>query len=432
MVKLLYPVRIIAGMRLAYKRVLKNALGMLSPTPSEEREVLSAARRVQNKLEKAVKLEVFLGGSIAKGTWLRGARDIDFFVRFPLAEFKGRSAELADLIAPKIKSVYPNAERLHGSRDYFRFLDSGFAFEVVPILKINRAEQALNITDISPLHVRWVLRNANAGMKGEIRLLKGFLAAAGLYGAESHIMGFSGYVCEVLTIHCGGFMGVLKEAAGWMPGKWLDPAGHFRSRQEALLALNKSKLGPLVLIDPVQANRNAAAALSIENFRKFKGLCRDFIRCPSEAMFVQKRIEEKKLRTGLRGRELVWLEVEPLKGKRDIVGAKLRSFLDRLAETAEREGFKVEDKGWQWHSESRAEMWLVFSGRLPKEREVFGPPLSFKENVAEFKKTHPNARAIKGRLVAVERRRFTEPLDFVKYACKLPHLKARVGRVMVR
>ncbi len=48
---------------------------------------------------------------------------------------------------------------MHGSRDYFQIKEKGFTFEVVPILKIKDAKEAMNITDVSPLHAAWVKKH---------------------------------------------------------------------------------------------------------------------------------------------------------------------------------------------------------------------------------------------------------------------------------
>ncbi len=41
-------------------------------------------------------------------------------------------------------------------------------------------------------------------------MFKKFVKAAGVYGAEVKIQGFSGYVCEVLTLKFGSFLETLR------------------------------------------------------------------------------------------------------------------------------------------------------------------------------------------------------------------------------
>ena len=42
-----------------------------------------------------------------------------------------------------------------------------------------------------------------------------FCKVAGVYGAESYIQGFSGYVLELLVINYKGFKGVIRNVAKW-------------------------------------------------------------------------------------------------------------------------------------------------------------------------------------------------------------------------
>ena len=138
-----------------------------------------------------IKAEPVAGGSYAKGDYLNNP-DIDIFVIFD-QEYKDKNlSKLLEKILSKFKP-----DLVHGSRDYFHVGQ----FEVVPVLKINKAEDAQNITDVSPLHVKWVSKHIK-DMHDDIRLAKLFCKSAKLYGAESHVMGFSGYIlnCDIQVI----------------------------------------------------------------------------------------------------------------------------------------------------------------------------------------------------------------------------------------
>ncbi len=85
----------------------------------------------------------------------------------------------------------------------------------------------------------------------------------GVYGAVNKVCGFSGYLAELLILKCGDFVGVIKEAAVWKSGTTISLAeegdGSFRS--------------PLVFIDPVDRDRKAASALSVDSFAVFISAC---------------------------------------------------------------------------------------------------------------------------------------------------------------
>ena len=61
--------------------------------------------------------------------------------------------------------------------------------------------------------------------------------------------------------------------------------------------LNKSKTqSPLIIVDPVQPDRNAAAAVSREKFEIFKKKAREFISKPEVEFFQVKKIDIKELK----------------------------------------------------------------------------------------------------------------------------------------
>lgn len=55
--------------------------------------------------------------------------------------------------------------------------------------------------------------------------------------------------------------------------------------------LNYSKKqSPLVLIDPIQPDRNAAAALSQEKYQKFIQVSKEYLKNPSDDFFEKKNL----------------------------------------------------------------------------------------------------------------------------------------------
>src|SRR3989338_8070005 len=178
---------------------LKPVLRKIKPGKDEQKKFSTATASFLKSLNAALGKDgtALLGGSGAKGTWLSGSHDMDVFVAFDYKKYADHSSELSGLLEKGLKKAFPKTgiDRLHGIRDYFQLSYQSLMFEIVPILKINKAEEARNITDISPLHSAWVNKHA-AKVKDDIRLLKQFCKANNMYGAESYIGGFSGYVLE--------------------------------------------------------------------------------------------------------------------------------------------------------------------------------------------------------------------------------------------
>ena len=173
------------------KKLLSEVILEIRPSEKYEKEILDKSNSIITQINKGMKgAKAVLAGSGAKGTWLK-TFDADIFVKFNYSRFKDKSNKLSDMLEKFLKKHF-KIIRLHGSRDYFQIRQQKFTFEIVPILEIKRSEQAKNITDVSPLHSDFVLKHKK--LVDEVRLTKQFFKAEKVYGAESYIRGFSGYV----------------------------------------------------------------------------------------------------------------------------------------------------------------------------------------------------------------------------------------------
>ncbi len=401
---------------------MKEVLTTIKPDQKEhlllKKNTQALLKKLNSKLHGA---EAILGGSGAKDTWLSGSHDLDIFVRFDYDTFASRTSELSDLLQPALKKSFSKITRLHGSRDYFQLKYKNMNVEVIPILNISKAEQAKNITDVSPLHSIWVNKHTKS-IKDDVRLMKQFLKANHLYGAESHIRGFSGYVVEILIAYYGSFEKLLQASQSWAVKEIID-AAKFYPTNDVLFQLNKSKTqSPLIVIDPVDKNRNAAAALSDDAFFQFKKLARDYLKKPHASFFVKKKIDLAQLRreTNL---NIVYITVAPFSGKEDVVGTKILKVFTFLQEKLKK--FVVKKSGWDWD----IMYFLVEKKELPKEELMQGPPMGMKEHVQRFRKKHKNAFEEKGRLLARVPVKYPKLENYVAWLVKEKYLKRYVKRV---
>ncbi len=385
-------------------------------------------RKLNSKLRKA---RALLGGSGAKDTWLAGNHDVDIFVLFDYQTFSEKSAELSSLLKPVLKRAFPGKRmvKLHGSRDYFQMRYENINFEIIPILKISKASQAKNITDISPLHSRWVNTHTK-GLKDEIRLAKQFLRAQRLYGAESYIAGFSGYVVEILIAHYGSLEKLLKASQQWKVKEVIDAENHY-PKKDALFQLNKSKTqSPLIVIDPVDKTRNASAALSIEKFLRLKAVAQAYRKKPDAKFFQEGEItlEKMKREAEREKHNLVFISVLPLAGKEDVVGMKLLKTYGFLQ--GRLKGFGIKKSGWSWDKGKQAAFYFFLEKKeLPKVEIRPGPPLALKEHLAGFRKKYQETFVEGGRLMARVPVRNYELKGFVKETVKGEYVKERVKEV---
>ncbi len=369
---------------------------------------------------KNINAKIALGGSAAKGTMLKGDFDVDLFAQF---DYSYRKEDLSILLEKVLENFEP--KRVPGSRDYFKFKYKGINFEVVPVLDIKSPEQAENVTDASPLHVNWVKRKtaSHPELIDQIILTKKFMKANRLYGAESYIGGFSGHVVDILTIHYGGFMELLKASQDWEPYTRIDPENHGTK-------INKSKRSPLILIDPIQPDRNAAAALTMKKFKKFKTRAKDFLKDPSKDFFHKEELTKQALLEKAKQNRLIYIEAEPVEGKKDVVGAKLMKSYQYIKHQLKSHDFKIIDSGWEW--KDKGILWyIVPHKKLHIIKEHPGPPLKNKRHVEKFKEQHKETYVRKGRIFAEIKRKYTEPEKLIQDVLQNKYIKTRTKSTSV-
>ena len=397
------------------KNVLKQALLEIKPEKETVREVEEFLKKINKLLKKnKIKAKATAGGSYAKNTWLQGDYDVDVFVRF---DMKHKDEDLSKLLKKALKVFKP--ELVHGSRDYF-WVKNMIKFEIVPVLDIKKAKEAENVTDFSPWHVKWV-NTKGKKYKDDIRLAKKFCKAQGVYGAESYIHGFSGHVIDILVIYYKGFIPLLKAALKWKPKVIIDCSGKIGKKAEMML--NKSKTtGPLIVIDPVQPDRNAAAALNQKMFEKFIKSAKKFLKKPAITLFEPEKLDLDKLK---KKGKVILIKVDVPSGKEDPVGAKLLKahlfIKSRLTD------FEPIESIWKWDRNKKAEfIYVLKKKKLPETYERPGPPAEMKAQVKEFKKKHKKILVKKGRVVAVLKYKNRTPEKVLKEVLKDKYLKGKV------
>jgi tRNA nucleotidyltransferase (CCA-adding enzyme) len=386
-------------------------------------EIRKEVNGFQERLKKGVgkQAEVFIGGSYAKGTMLKkGKIDIDVFVIFP--EDKG---DLSEKLRKFLTRAGFKFSTIHGSRDYFQVNVKGITFEIVPIFKIKKAEQSKNITDISPLHVKWLIGKIKKkpNIPKEIILSKIFCYSQNCYGAESYISGFSGYALEVLTVYYKSFMNFLKQASKWdLKTKIIiDPEKYYKNKDEILREINKAKQeGPLILIDPVQKERNVCAALNKKTLENFVKTAKSFLRNASYTYFEKKPIDFERWK---KKEGFFIIKATTLKKKTDIAGAKLKKFLDFIDYESYKNGFKIIKKEIDFDEEELEAKFYVLVEKCD-EMLVKGPPTNLdKKHILAFKKKWKNAFEKQGKLFAKMPCKFKNFEDFMRNLKKSPIIK---------
>ena len=404
---------------------MQEVLKKIKPNKEEQAKFKQSSDSFLEKI-KIKDAQAILGGSGAKDTWLSGNHDVDIYVVFDYKKYAKKSPELSGILEKELKRCFPKIkiEQLHGSRDYFQLNYQNRLFEIIPILQINKAKEALNITDISPLHSVWINKHTKK-LKDEIRLAKQFCKANNLYGAESYLAGFSGYVLEILIAHYGSFEKLLRASQLWKIKEIVDTEKHYQ-KKTALLNLNQSKLqSSLIVIDPVDKSRNASAALGTEKFSLFKKLAKSYLQQPNTNFFTKKEISfpELKKETENKKLNLVYLELQPLTGKRDVVGSKLLKAFQFLEQHLT--AFEIKKSGWDWNK------YYFFLGKreLPKVIIRPGPPLNLKQFVKDFQKKNKDNFIKDGRIYAKIKVQNPKLEDYLSQLLKDEYVQEKIKKI---
>ncbi|MFQ6009748.1 MAG: CCA tRNA nucleotidyltransferase [Candidatus Aenigmatarchaeota archaeon] len=265
------------------EKTLAAALKKIKPGKKEEREMGEFTRRIIAVSKKHAK--PMLCGSVVKGTWLAGRNEIDLFLLFSphlkRKQLQKKGLDAAKKIIKDLKGKYRIAYAEHPYlRGKVKFKRKTFDVDIVPCYNIKNPAKIKSAVDRTPHHVRFV--NRNIGKKtDDVRLLKQFCKAAGCYGADVKTQGFSGYLCELLIIKHKSFLNLLKQASKWHAGVAID----LKRKPDRQKLVEKFR-SPLIVIDPVDPNRNVAAAVSPESFYKFVLACNEFLKHPHSKKFI--------------------------------------------------------------------------------------------------------------------------------------------------
>src|SRR5882762_3659896 len=253
----------------------EQILRKILPSAEEDRRIQGVVRDVMKILEgklaaKGLRAKPLLVGSVAKGVHLTGT-EIDIFVAFP----PDTPREVLEREGLALGDVLERPVRMYAEHPYTRGWFGGFEVEVVPCYRITDATQRMSAVDRTPLHVDYVLGHLRDGQTDEIRLLKAWAEGIGVYGAEAKIRGFSGYLCELLVLKYGSFRGVLENSLTWRRGTILElDRAAARTFEE-----------PLVVVDPVDPNRNVASAVEVDQLATFVHAAREYLQGPNERFF---------------------------------------------------------------------------------------------------------------------------------------------------
>ncbi|HXG74457.1 MAG TPA: CCA tRNA nucleotidyltransferase [Candidatus Nitrosotenuis sp.] len=388
-------------------KILQQAEKLVVPSEKLQKQkdavVERVIRLVQNQIANYPQITgIEIVGSYAKGTWLPQKADIDIFIKFHTDVSERDFEELGKKIG---------FAALKGFGPYVRYAEHPFVEAQIDDTKVNLVPcydvvqgDWKSSADRSPFHTRHMIKSLSAQMKNEVRLLKAFLKANDIYGAEIAKQGFSGYVSEVLVLNFGSFEGVIRAIAELKHGQVIGKT-------------TKTFDTPIIIIDPIDENRNLGAAISVENVGKFVLAARSFLKKPSLSFF-RKRNRQIKSKAALNNVVVISFRYRPRSP--DIIWGQLKRAATSLATQIEQEGFSVLRKSVVVSDERTAALlFLLRSTKLDHHRVRAGPDFFTAEHVERFVKSNRKKSVIMwisedGKIHSLQKRLHVDAISFVK------------------
>jgi len=376
------------------EHVCRSVLRRIRPKRLEREMILELAERMRLKVSDAVSksgldAEVRIDGSVAKDTWLSGEADIDIFMRVPPTLSRDELETTCLRVARKALKGYRIIER-YAEHPYVETWVEGTRVNVVPCYRVEKGKWK-SATDRTPFHTEYMKSHLDENLKDETRLLKKFMKGIGVYGAEIKVSGFSGMLCETLSLFYGTFRNTVTQASDWRRSGTIDVEMYYEGRREEIEQLFDN---PLVVIDPVDRGRNAAAAVSSRRMWEFVAASRAFIQKPSLRFFyptVPKPFSVKQLRSTMarRGSVLLLIKIGRVDAVVDILWSQLYKTERSLRNLLQESDFEV-SKSACWSDEEKCNIILfeLIGATLSKSKKHLGPPVSRREESEKFLKKH--------------------------------------------
>ena len=378
------------------KEIEEKVLERVKPDQKERQDILGASEELLQVLE-----DYFTGsekprlvGSVSKGTYLKDP-DIDVFVRFSLSTPK---EEMEEKILKVGRKILDETEERYAEHPYIHGTFQGFKADIVPCYDIEKISQMKSAVDRTPFHTDHVKEHLSSEQRDEAILLKAYLKGIDAYGAEAKVWGFSGYLCELLILHHGSFKNVLENAKDWKPGKTIETVEGKRSFDD-----------PLVVIDPVDPERNVASPVSLEKFALFVLSSKLFLEEPKLEFFFPNESEEKSAEDlsrilEERGTDLLGWRFPKPDIVKDNLYPQVQRCIKKLNQHLTRKDFEILHSDHFVKDDVVLLIFEVEHAELPKIKKHRGPPIWI-DNTEDFIRKYGEDAYLEGERVWVDKKR---------------------------
>ena len=356
----------------------------------------SLVNELISKYPEIVGIEI--GGSIAKGTWIDDA-DIDIFVKFKETTSSDDIEKIVlEMGFVAFKEYSPNTS--YSEHPYVKAKIQDTEINLVPCYDVKIGKWRSS-ADRSIHHTKFMRESLTPKMRDQVRILKKFLKVNGIYGAEIAKQGLGGYVTEVLIYHYHTFTKVTQIIS---------------KINDTLIVGNPGKKfdTPIIIIDPIDENRNLAAAISLENLAKFVLACRAYQTKSAISMFQPKRRIAKRY-----WKNVLIIKVRYKSRSPDIVWGQTKRLCTTLVGQLEMAGFDVVRSGSFVSPDELFVFFLLGDTEISDIYTKHGPDFFRIENSKTFVEKNLSNEMMwvgeDGNIISLKRRQFTRPDLFMKH-----------------
>ncbi len=356
-----------------------SVLEKIRPQADEHAHIHAIAGMLIDSVNQSGSATGMIVGSVARDTWIRGDRDLDIFMLFPpdlpREELEAEGLALARRVT---ESANGTCREKYAEHPYINATIDGLDVDIVPCYAVPDAAAIRSAVDRTPFHTRYI-KDRVKNLIDDVLLLKQFAKNGGIYGSDQMTEGFSGYLCELLVYHYGGFTPLLSAASDWWPGVLIDLSNH----------RTKTFHEPLIVVDPVDPGRNVSASVSLTRMCEFIELCRGYLERPVEGFFILHKPcpgsrESVTMRVEQRKTTLYTLTFPTPPYIEEIVVPQLRKSLDAISALLARHEFVVNRAAYRMHTDRCMLLFELLTDSLPPITRHFGPPLWARENARQF------------------------------------------------
>jgi len=387
------------------KQIISKVSKMVTPNKTVEQSKNQIAQLAYNLVAKEVEkypevIGLEFGGSFAKDTWLSKDADIDIFIRFKKTVTEDKFERISKKIGfNSLKKYFPYVR--YSQHPYVEAKIKNTKINIVPFYDVKNGEWK-SAADRSPFHTRFMKKSLTSKMINEVRILKTFLKSNKIYGAEIAKQGFSGYISEVLILQFGTFENLIKS---------ISQIGE----NQVIGKTTKKFETSIVVIDPIDSNRNLAAAISDENIGKFILISRSFKEKATLEFFKNKKSKISKKYWN----NLLVVKFDFKIRSPDIIWGQIKRATTTLSTQLELGGFTVLRS--KPYTDQQKEVYLFFFLESTKISQIYskkGPDFFRDDNSKSFiSKNLKNGELVwignDRKIIALEKRKEIDAVNFM-------------------